>query len=91
MKERVLIALLRGLRTARAGFAVRGDAKDADDPWRPAAQDIVGTVVMTVPSAGAVLPFLRTGLGLALLAGLATALIALAALRDPPPRPDPLA
>jgi signal peptidase len=75
--------------TAFGGFTVRGDAKDADDPWRPTADDVVGKVVVAVPSAGTVLLFLRSGLGLALLAGLATALIALAALRDPPPRPDP--
>ena len=75
--------------TARTGFAVRGDGKNADDPWRPTADDVVGKVVMTVPNAGTVLLFLRTGMGLALLAGLATALIALAALRDPAPGPDP--
>jgi signal peptidase I len=70
--------------SARAGFAVRGDAKDADDPWRPTADDVVGKVVVTVPNAGTALLFLRTGLGLALLAGLATALIVLAALRTSP-------
>ena len=75
--------------TARGGFAVRGDAKDADDPWRPTADDVVGKVVVAIPNAGAVLLFLRTGLGLALLAGLATALIALAALRDPVAQTQP--
>jgi len=68
--------------TPRAGFVVRGDAKDAHDPWRPTSNDVVGSVSLRLPHVGDVLLFLRTGLGLALLAGLATSLIALAALRD---------
>ena len=75
--------------SATGGFAVRGDAKDADDPWRPTADDVVGKVVVTLPNGGSVLLVLRTGLGLALLAALAAALMALAALRDPLPRSNP--
>lgn len=71
--------------TAGAGYVVRGDAKEADDPWRPTPDDVIGKVVVDVPHVGYGLVFLRTWLGLAVLAGLATTLIALATLREPSP------
>jgi len=83
--------------SAERGFEVKGDNRGGVDPWRPAASDIVGEVRLTAPGAGDVLLFLRTGLGLAVLAGVLTLLGALAIIRSPgevhggPPGPEDLA
>lgn len=37
-----------------AGFRMRGDNNDFDDPWRPTAADAVGELVLHVPGAGRV-------------------------------------
>ena len=73
----------------RAGFLTRGDAKRAPDPWRPREDDVVGEVVLHVPSAGTALLWLRTGLGLAVVAALVTFLVALAASRESRPASSP--
>lgn len=69
--------------SAHTGYELKGDNRDGVDPWRPRPGDIVGEVRLTVPQGGEVLLFLRTGLGLAILAGLLTLLAALAVIRSP--------
>lgn len=65
------------------GYAVRGDNKDGVDPWRPRADDVVGKVRVTVPHAGSGLLLLRTPLGLAAMAAMATLLMILVVIRSP--------
>jgi hypothetical protein len=65
------------------GFVVRGDNKDGIDPWRPKAEDVVGKMQLEVPRLGWGLLFVRTPLGLALIAGLATFLVYLAITGGP--------
>jgi signal peptidase len=60
------------------GFVLRGDNKDGIDPWRPKAEDVVGKMRLTVPRVGWGMFFLRTPLGLGLIAGLMTLLVFLA-------------
>jgi hypothetical protein len=57
---------------------MKGDNKDGVDPWRPTPKDVVGKERLRIPQAGQGLLFLRTPLGVALLAGLTTLLVALA-------------
>jgi signal peptidase len=74
--DRVIHRIVGG--SAAAGFIVKGDNKDGIDPWRPKAEDIVGKARLFLPHVGAGLIFLRTPLGIALVAGLTTLLVALA-------------
>lgn len=69
--------------TAETGFDVQGDNRSGVDPWRPTTTDIVGEVRLTVPHGGGVALFLRTGLGLAILAGVLTLLVVLGIVRSP--------
>jgi signal peptidase I len=62
---------------AREGFIVRGDNKQFADPWRPRPRDIVGREQMMVPKVGLATTYIRSRLGLALIAGLITIVIAL--------------
>jgi signal peptidase len=74
--DRVIHRIVGG--SAQAGFVLQGDNKDGVDPWRPKPDDIIGKEQLHVPRAGAALVFLRTPLGIALVAGLTTLLVALA-------------
>jgi signal peptidase I len=69
--------------SAQTGYELKGDNRDGVDQWRPRPADIVGEVRVTVPQGGDVLLFLRTGLGLAILAGVLALLAALAVIRSP--------
>jgi signal peptidase I len=62
---------------AREGFIMRGDNKQFADPWRPRPRDIVGTERLMVPKIGLATRYVRSRLGLALLAGFITVAIAL--------------
>jgi signal peptidase len=53
---------------ATKGFVVRGDNRTAPDVWHPKPGDIVGSQVVRIPNAVAVLRYLRSPLLLALLA-----------------------
>jgi signal peptidase I len=82
--DRVIHRIVGG--SAANGFVMKGDNKDGVDPWRPKPSDVVGRSRLVVPHAGVVLLFLRTPLGLALLAGLTTLLVALASSGSSPHR-----
>lgn len=68
------------------GFELKGDNRHGVDPWRPTTADIVGEVRIAVPEGGDVLLFLRTPVGLAILAGLTTLLLCLQLLGTPKQR-----
>lgn len=74
--DRVIHRIVGG--SAEAGFVMKGDNKDGIDPWRPKPADVVGKEELRIPSAGRGLLFLRTPLGIALVAGLTTLLVAVA-------------
>jgi signal peptidase len=74
--DRVIHRIIGG--SAATGFVMKGDNKDGVDPWRPKPEDIIGKERLRIPNAGDGLLFLRTPLGVALLAGLTTLLVALA-------------
>lgn len=61
--------------SAEAGYVTRGDNRDADDRWRARPQDVVGRLVVQVPSAGGWVAIVRSP---PVLAGLAAALTLLA-------------
>lgn len=69
--------------SAESGFEVQGDNRDSVDSWRPTTTDIVGEVRVSAPRMGDALLFLRTGLGIAILAGLLTLFVVLAIVRGP--------
>jgi signal peptidase I len=58
--------------SAREGYVTRGDNRSGVDVWQPKPHEVVGTMWLTVPRAGLVLAYMRTTLGLAILAALAT-------------------
>ena len=74
--DRVIHRIVGG--SAAKGFVMKGDNKDGIDPWRPTPKDVIGKERLAIPQAGQGLLFLRTPLGVALLAGLTTLLVALA-------------
>ena len=74
--DRVIHRIVGG--SAATGFVMKGDNKEGVDPWRPTTKDVVGKNVLRIPDAGEGLLFLRTPLGVALIAGLTTLLVALA-------------
>ena len=57
-----------------ARYVVQGDANGAPDPFRPAAEDIVGKVVLVLPGLGRAAAFLQTPFGIFLIAGAAAVL-----------------
>ncbi|HLY95425.1 MAG TPA: signal peptidase I [Gaiellaceae bacterium] len=59
------------------GYVMKGDNKNAPDPWRPRRSEIVGRERLLVPKIGLAVGYIRTPLGLAGLAGLLTLAIAL--------------
>ncbi len=83
--DRVIHRIVGG--SGSTGFIVRGDNKDGIDPWRPKDDVVVGKARLTVPHVGSALLFLRTPLGIALLASLTTVLVALAGSAAAAPRP----
>jgi signal peptidase I len=85
--DRVIHRIVGG--SADRGYVTRGDNKDGIDPWRPKPGDILGKKAVRIPHAGALLLFLRTPFGIALIAGLTTLLVALAggARRQGPRQP----
>ena len=82
--DRVIHRIVGGSDTT--GYRVRGDNKDGIDPWRPKNGDILGKARLTVPRVGSWLVLLRTPLGIALVAGLTTLLVALAGSAPGGPR-----
>lgn len=60
------------------GYVVKRDNKPGIDPWLPRPRDVVGKQVFAVPRLGLAVGFLRTPLGLALVAGLVAAAVAAA-------------
>ena len=79
----------------QAGFIVKGDNREGQDPWRPKGEDVVGEMWFHVPRAGIALLYLQTPLGAALVAGLTTLLFMLlgggGASPTSPRRPGPRA
>ena len=80
------------------GYIVRGDNRESQDYWRPSDEEVVGKMRLRLPGVGAALIYIRTTFGVALMAALTTALVALGvfapdrppASRKPvPPRPRP--
>lgn len=63
---------------AREGFRMKGDNRQTQDAWRPRAGDVMGTPALHVAGVGRAARKLLTPLGLAILAGLTTALLVLA-------------
>lgn len=71
------------------GYLLRGDNREGVDYWRPADDEILGKVRLQLPRAGSALVFLRTTVGLAIVAALATVLFALALLPSTSRRDKP--
>jgi hypothetical protein len=65
------------------GYLAQGDNNPGQDPWHPRDPDVVGKLFVHVPRVGLLLTFFQTTLGLALLAGLASAVWAAGS----PPKP----
>lgn len=84
--DRVIHRIVGG--SAAAGYVLKGDNKDGVDPWRPKPDDILGKERLRIPQAGGALIFLRTPLGVALVAGLTTLFVALAGAARPNPAPS---
>jgi signal peptidase I len=74
--DRVIHRIVGG--SPNAGYVLKGDNKAGVDPWRPEPKDVLGKERLRIPNAGLVLLFLRTPLGIALIAELSTLLVALA-------------
>jgi signal peptidase len=70
--------------SASSGYVLRGDNKGGVDPWRPTEEDVLGTARLTVPRAGSALLEVRTPMGMALLAGATTLLVAFVPARRRP-------
>ena len=62
------------------GYLVQGDNREGVDYWRPTDDEILGKMRVHLPRVGELLVFLKTTPGLAVVAGLATVLFALALL-----------
>jgi len=60
-----------------AGYVVKGDNKNAPDPWRPHVSEVVGHRVLMVPEVGLAIPYIRSPLGYAAIAAIVTVMIAL--------------
>jgi signal peptidase I len=65
------------------GYVLQGDNRTTPDLWRPRSTDIVGRVVVTIPMAGELLPFLRSPLLVALFAGYVAFLFVYHGGKDP--------
>jgi signal peptidase len=72
-----------GGRDRSGRYLMRGDNKDGVDYWRPTDDEILGKLQLHVPRAGHVLMFLKTTLGMALVAASAAFLLALALFARP--------
>lgn len=70
--------------SATGGYVLKGDNREHVDAWRPTARDVVGEAVVHVPRAGLAISFLRSPLGLGLVAGVLTLLVL--AIRPRPQR-----
>lgn len=57
------------------GYVMRGDNKPADDPWTPAAADVLGRRVLLIPRLGLVLRALASPIVLGLFAGSLAAVV----------------
>jgi signal peptidase I len=71
------VVIHRIVRSTPDGFLLQGDNNDGLDPWSPTAREIVGERVLTIPKLGLAVAFLRSALGLAVLAALVTFLVAI--------------
>ncbi|HZC28264.1 MAG TPA: signal peptidase I [Gaiellaceae bacterium] len=56
--------------SGQIGYLTKGDNRQQPDQWNPKAQDVDGRLVVHVPRAGLVLLWLRSPLGVAVLAAL---------------------
>ena len=65
------------------GYVLQGDNRTTPDLWRPRSTDIVGRVLVTIPMAGEVIPFLRSPLLVALFAGYMAFLFVYLGGKDP--------
>lgn len=71
----------------RDGYWMQGDNREGRDPWRPTADDVVGTAALHIPRVGLAPFYLRTAAGMALLAALVSVATFLSLSRPaPPPR-----
>lgn len=68
--------------SAAKGYVVRGDNKDGVDPWQPAPSDVVGKAKWRLPRVGLAIAFMRSPLGIALIAGIVTFAIAMGGSQD---------
>ena len=60
-----------------SGYRTPGDDVDRADPWSPTQSDMIGKLFLRIPGAGLLLMFLRSPLGIAAIAGLATGYLVL--------------
>ena len=56
--------------SAQIGFLTKGDNREQPDQWNPKAEDLDGRLILHVPRAGLALLWLRSPLGVAVLAAL---------------------
>jgi signal peptidase len=63
------------------GYIVKGDNKDAPDPWQPTAGQVAGRMWLHIPGAGSFLFNLRQPAGFAILVGGVTALLFLGSVK----------
>lgn len=71
--------------SGRHGYVLQGDNRTTPDLWRPRSTDIAGRVLVTIPMAGELLPFLRSPLLVASFAGYMAFLFVYLGGKDPEP------
>lgn len=72
-----IVVIHRVVRITPKGLLLKGDNNDGLDPWTPSGADVLGREALVVPRLGLAIALLRSTLGLALVAGLVTFLVAL--------------
>ena len=74
------------------GYIVRGDNREGQDYWRPYDEEVVGKMSIRLPGVGTALIYMRTTVGVALIAALTTMLVALGVFSPDrsPPRREPV-
>jgi len=62
------------------GYVTQGDNRDAADPWSPRDEDVLGSVILFVPSVGRAVGWLQTPPGLGVVCGFVAFLVSLTLL-----------
>jgi signal peptidase I len=74
--------------SGQIGYLTKGDHRQEPDQWNPKAEDVDGRLVLHVPRAGVVFLWLRSPLGVALLAALVAFVVMGSGCRETAPAPD---